>query len=206
MKLFLSSYQLGDNPEKLASLTFSNKKIAVIANASDFKPLEEREQKVKEEFDSLIEIGLLPEELDLRDYFGKQQDLKKILNQFGLVWVKGGNTFILRRAFAQSGFDKLLIEKISDSDFIYAGYSAGSCVITPTLKGLELVDDPNAIPQGYNPEIIWEGLGFVDYCIAPHFKSNHPESEMVDETVEYFKKNNLPYKTLRDGEVITTEI
>ncbi|HUD44091.1 MAG TPA: Type 1 glutamine amidotransferase-like domain-containing protein [Patescibacteria group bacterium] len=205
MKLYLSSYNLGDNPEKLLELA-TDKKVAVIANASDLKTVDERIQKVKEEFDQLIEIGLQPEELDLRQYFGKQNQLEKKLNEFKTVWVKGGNTFVLRRAMAQSGFDKLIKEKVNDSDFVYAGYSAGSCVVTPTLRGLEIVDDPITVPSGYKSEIIWEGLGFVDYFIAPHYKSNHPESAMVDETVKYFVEHKMPHKTLRDGEVIIKTI
>jgi dipeptidase E len=202
MKLYLSSYNLGDNPEQLIDLIGINKKIAVIGNASDLKTVEERKEKIKEEFDHLIEISLSPEELDLRKYFGKQKEFEKKLNEFKTVWVKGGNTFVLRRPMAQSGFDKLIKEKVNDSDFVYAGYSAGSCVVTPTLKGLEIVDDPIAVPAGYNSEIIWEGLGFVDYSIAPHYKSNHPESAMVDETVKYFVEHKIPHRTLCDGEVI----
>jgi dipeptidase E len=45
-------------------------------------------------------------------------------------------------------------------------------------------------------------LGFVDYSIAPHYRSNHPESAMVEEEVKYLIENKMPYKTLRDGEVI----
>ena len=66
MKLYLSSYNLGDNPEKLVELVGINKKVAVVTNASDLKTVTERKEKVEEEFDNLIEIGLLPEELDLR--------------------------------------------------------------------------------------------------------------------------------------------
>ena len=202
MKLFLSSYELGDNPEKLAKMAPTNKRIAVIGNASDLKTVKERIEKIAKEIDPLIEIGLMPEELDLRNYFGKEKELKKKLDEFGMVWVKGGNTFVLRRAFKQSGFDKLLIEKINSPDFVYAGYSAGSCIVTPTLRGLEIVDDPIEVPTGYDKEIIWEGLGFVDYSIAPHYRSNHPESAMVEEEVKYLIENKMPYKTLRDGEVI----
>jgi dipeptidase E len=206
VKLFLSSYELGENPEKLAKLASANKRVAVIGNASDLKTVEERIEKIAKEIDPLIEIGLMPEELDLRDYFGKESELKKKLEEFGMVWVKGGNTFVLRRAFKQSGFDKLIKEKIDDPDFVYAGYSAGSCIVTPTLKGLGIVDDPVSVPENYDPEIIWKGLGFVDYSIAPHYRSNHPESAMVEETVKYFIEHGMPYKPLRDGEVIITEI
>jgi dipeptidase E len=42
----------------------------------------------------------------------------------------------------------------------------------------------------------------LDYAIAPHYKSDHPESADIDKCVAYFKENNIRYKTLRDGEAI----
>lgn len=50
--------------------------------------------------------------------------------------------------------------------------------------------------------MIWGGLGVLDYAVAPHYRSNHPESEDIEKCVEYFKANNIPYKTLHDGEAI----
>jgi hypothetical protein len=35
-------------------------------------------------------------------------------------------------------------------------------------------------------EADWEGLGLYPYCIARHYKSDHPESTRVDAMVEYF--------------------
>ena len=70
------------------------------------------------------------------------------------------------------------------------------------MKGLEIVDDPNVVPEGYAPEFNWQGLSLVDYSIAVHYRSNHPESAAVEKEVEYLEKNKIPYKTLRDGEVI----
>jgi dipeptidase E len=35
-----------------------------------------------------------------------------------------------------------------------------------------------------------------------HYKSDHPESTSIDKEVEYCEKNNIPYQTLKDGEVI----
>jgi dipeptidase E len=205
MKLFLSSYRLGNSPKKLVELLSNNKKIAVIANAMDFVDDLQREEKTRQSIDELKNLGLFPEEIDLRDYFEKQKELSEKLNNFGAVYVRGGNTFILRRAMLQSGFDNLIKEKNKDPNFVYAGYSAGICVLSPTLHGIELVDEPNIVPQGYNQKIIWDGLGIVDFSIAPHYKSDHPESGMVDREVEYFIKNNVPFKTLRDGEVIIKE-
>jgi dipeptidase E len=100
----------------------------------------------------------------------------------------------------QSGFDL-----IQDGALVYGGFSAGAVVATPTLKGIELVDDPHEIPDGYEPEVIWEGLGLYDAAIAPHYKSDHPESAAIDRVVAYFERNNLPYKPLHDGEAIVVK-
>jgi len=202
MKLYLSSYRIGNDPKKLIKLFSVNKKAAVVVNAMDFLDKLERNKSVKQEIDDLTKLGLIAEELDLRDYFDKSKYLSGKLDTYGLVWIRGGNTFILRRAMAQSGFDKLLKKKNEDPDFVYAGYSAGACVMSPNLYGLELVDNPHRIPPRYKPNVIWNGLGIIDFSIAPHYRSNHPESAVVEKIVEYYTRKKMPFKTLSDGEVI----
>ena len=130
------------------------------------------------------------------------------LDEFGGLWVIGGNAFLLRSAMAESGLDKILIEYKNRSDkteFLYAGFSAGACVLAPSLKGIELADEPEKVTEVYGKEIVWEGIGLIDYSIAPHFDSDHPESEMINEAIKYFKHEGIPYKPLRDGEVIISE-
>jgi dipeptidase E len=205
MKLYLSSYHLGKESQKLTKM-FRNKRVALISNALDFsEDLARKEESKQEELRDLLSINLDPEEIDLRDYFHQQKLLENKLQDFGGIWVRGGNVFILRKAMAYSGLDKILKQKRS-SDFVYAGYSAGACVAAPTLKGIDLVDDPNSVAKNYKPEIIWQGLGLIKYSIVPHYKSNHPESHLVEKAVEYFTNNKMPFKTLKDGEVIVGEI
>lgn len=165
MKLYLSSYHLGDNPEILASLFSENKKVAVITNALDFSDdFERREKSIEQYKELLLSIGLHPEELDLRKYFSREKNLSIKLKEYGGVWARGGNVFTLRRAMKESGFDKILFEKQNERDFVYGGFSAGVCVLAPSLRGLELVDDPHLAPDDYpNTDIIWEGLGILDY-------------------------------------------
>ena len=165
----------------------------------------ERSASISEELDRLRGIGLIPVEIDLRKYFGKTKELKQTLMNFNLVWVRGGNTFVLRRALKMSGADEIIRELLEKDAMVYGGYSAGICILTPTLRGLELVDDADFVPDGYDSEIIWDGLGIVPYSIAPHYKSDHPESPAIDNTVEYFKEKNMPFKTLRDGEAIVID-
>jgi len=207
MKLYLSSFRLGDNPQQLVDLVGENKRVAVIANSIDFgDDPERRKAGVQREIDDLKSLGFLPEEIDLRNYFGKTEQLKEKLSEFGMLWVRGGNTFVLRRAFKESGMDEWLMSQKGNKELVYAGYSAGVCILSPTLKGLELVDDPNIVSEGYNSETIWEGLGLIDFAFAPHFESpGHPETEAVGREVEYYKKTGEKFKALHDGEVIIQE-
>lgn len=202
MKLYLSSFRLGDNSERLVKLLSTKKKTAVIVNAIDDAMDEIRKEKLEREIRDLSTLGIDSEELDLRNYFGKKVELKKKLSEYGMVWIRGGNTFILRRAYRYSRFDELLKEKIADKDFVYGGYSAAVCILAPSLKGLDIVDNPNIVPQGYQEDIIWEGLGFLDYAIAPHYRSEHPESAGVEKEVQYCIDNKILFKALRDGEVL----
>jgi dipeptidase E len=202
MKLYLSSFRLGDNPEQLNDLLSTNKKAAVIVNAIDDTSEEIRKEKLEREITDLATLDIIGEELDLRSYFGKKVELKEKLSEYGMVWIRGGNTFILRRAYKYSGFDELLKEKFYDKDFVYGGYSAGICILSPSLKGLDIVDDPRIIPQGYKDDIIWDGLGFLNYSISPHYRSEHPESAEVEKEVQYCIDNKILFKALRDGEVL----
>lgn len=203
MRLYLSSYKLGNYSEELVKLVGGgNKLVAVIVNAGDFVTPEERKEGVQRQIDAMTALGFSAEELDLRKYFNKEKELRELMPKFGLVWVRGGNTFLLRRAFKQSGFDSIIKELLKKDEIVYAGYSAGVCVLAPSLRGLEIVDQPELITDGYQKEIIWDGLGVLNYSIAPHYKSDHPESADVDKEVAYMEAHNIPYKTLRDGEVL----
>ena len=207
MKMYLSSYHLGNNPQKLVDMVGKNKETVVISNALDFlTDISRRNESAERELNDLRELGLEPEEFDLRNYFGKPKKLEKDLSKYSLIWVRGGNAFILRKAYKESGFDKWLKNQKDNKELIYAGYSAGGCVLAPTLKGLEIVDDQDAEAKGYKTCTIWEGLGLIDFAFVPHYMSDHPESENVTKVVEYYKKNKVEYKTLHDGEVIILEI
>lgn len=209
MKFYLSSYKLGneENIEKFKSaFAQTNKLTACISNALDFSTdVARREESELENMAILAKIGLKPEQFDLRNFFGKKEELKEALKKYDLFWVRGGNTFVLRQAMSLSGFDEFLIESNKQNKpLIYSGYSAGICVLGPTLKGIATVDDPTQKPYG-DYETIWEGLNILDYLILPHYQSNHPESVYVDKEVEFCKNKNIPFKTLSDGEVIIIE-
>lgn len=179
-----------------------NKRAALILNARDYFSTEDREAGRIEQTNELKKIGITAAELDLRNYFGRQNDLEKELEQFDAVWIPGGNSFLLRHTMRESGFDTIIKNLLSEDKIVYAGYSAGIVVLCETLKGIEIVDDIKYVKEIYNVEPVWNGLGILPYSIAPHYKSDHPESDLIDKLVEYFIKEKIPYKTLSDGDVI----
>jgi len=205
MKFYLSSYKIGNDIDKLKNLIPENKKTAYISNALDFSnDIERRKQSEATDIDQLKSLGLDVEILDLREYFDKQIELEKKILEFGVIWVRGGNLFVLRQAMKISGFDNVL-KNILKNNILYGGFSAGICILAPTLRGMDLIDDSNVKPYKNQQEIIWDGLDILDYSIIPHYHSDHPESESANKAVEYMIENKLLFKALKDGEVIIIE-
>jgi len=200
MKFYFSSYKIGDEPQKLQDLLPENPKGVYISNAVDFAKPEKVEYLKKDDLEQLAGIGVDVDLLDLREYFGKKGELKKVLEDVDLIYSSGGNVFDLRLAMKLSGFDEIL-QELQDSDKVYAGYSAAVCVLSPTLRGYHIVDDPNKKTYGAY-DTMWKGLGIVDWMFAPHFDSEHAESEDINKEIAYYKEHNMKYKPLRDGEVI----
>ena len=206
MKLYLSSYKLGESQDVLRDwMKEYGNKIILIANSRDmFEDSPRKEAGIERDINSLRELGFEVKNVSLKDFFGNYEKLKKDLEGYYAFYVIGGNTFVLRQAMKLSGFDKYLKGISKDSRYLYAGYSAGICVLAPTLEGLHLVDEP---VNPYNLEkVIYQGIGLINYVPVPHYKSDHPESELVEHVVEYMKQNKIKYKTLSDGDVILEDL
>ena len=205
MKLYLSSFRLGDKRDHLVKMA-KRTRFAFVGNALDgLTDLTTRQTVITRGIEDLREISLESDLIDLREFFTEPTQLRVRLAPYKAIFVSGGNAFILRRAMRQSGLDAFLQEKKNDDTFLYAGYSAGACVCGPTMNGFDKVDDPQLVPAGYPSDLIWAGLGLLDYNIAPHYQSNHPESEAINAVVNYFIENKILFRALRDGEVIIHE-
>ena len=169
----------------------------------DAAPADVRFGGVEREMQALGQLGFVGVELDLRDYFNEPDRLAADLGQFDVAWFRGGNCFMLRYALARSGGDRVLLTQLENDAIVYAGYSAGPCVLAPSLKGLDLVDEPHDVEENYEESPIWDGLGVLSFAFVPHFESpGHPESEAMNNVVAHYEANGTPYKTLRDGEVL----
>lgn len=175
----------------------------MIANAMDAAPTEVRADGVDREITTLAAFALEPEEVDLRNFFSSPAQVTDELASYHLLWLRGGNTFMLRYALAHSGADVPIRRLIADDAVVYGGYSAGACVLAPSLRGLETVDNPQAVPDTYRDAVIWEGLGILDYAIVPHIDSpEHPDSAEVRLLAQHYTATGIPHRTMRDGQVL----
>lgn len=204
MRLYLSSERLGERAGALLAM-INGPRVAVIANGYDACSTETRNAYRTEVYDPVTEfaaLGLAADELDLRAHFGDPQSLRQRLSRYDLVWVMGGNSFVLRRAMRSSGFDTVIRELLEADAIAYGGYAAGAVVAGPTLRGHELMDDPWELPAGYDEPLIWHGLGLTAFTIVPHYRSAHRDAAAAEKIVSYMEARKSRFRALSDGEVI----
>lgn len=204
MRLYLSSERLGERAGALLDM-LNGPRIAVIANGYDGASATARDIYRTEVYDPIAEftaLGLEPHEVDLRAHFGDATSLRRRLTGYDLVWVMGGNSFVLRRAMKQSGFDTVIRDMLDADAVAYGGYAAGAVVAGPTLRGLELMDDPFELPDSYDEPLIWSGLGLTPFAIVPHYRSRHPEAASAEKVLSYMRARRTRYRAISDGEVI----
>ena len=114
-----------------------NLKIFIITNAAS----EGKENKYARLAESqFIELGFLN-----ISFFDVEKDALSRLYEADIIYVVGGNTFTLLHKIRRSGADKVLTTLLSTApDLIYIGVSAGSIILTPTIRiASEVEPDPN---------------------------------------------------------------
>ena len=204
MRLFLSSHRFGHHPDALVQLAGQRRNTLVIGNALDYIPAAARAVYTATTYDpvaALNAIGLPASWLDLRDYIGAPIRLHDQLRTCGMVWVLGGNAFVLRRAMRASGFDGVIHSLLSQDALVYGGFSAGAIVAAPSLRGLDLMDDPKVGTFG-DEAISYEGLNLFPKSIVPHVGSGHRDSPGADRAAHWLTDHAVPFVALQDGQVM----
>ncbi len=206
MNLYLSSYGLGDHADLLLDMAGgAGARMAIITNALDAIPVEAQMAYLQVKPDPLIayaQAGFDPALIDLRRFFGRTDDLATVLRRHRIIFALGGNSFILRRAMRDSGFDAI-IEELLGEGIVYGGFSAGACVMGDDMRAIALMDSPEEHAPGYlTDDPIMTGLGLVPFTIIPHVDSDHAEAELATKSVAFAEASGIPHKALRDGDVI----
>ena len=187
MRLYLSSYRFGHRAGVLARL---GGRAAIVTNALD--PYPDRLLNWDREVDDLARLGYASAELDLRQFWAAPGDLPGWLSEVDLLWVMGGNAFVLARAATAAGLGDALLRSPHTT---YAGYSAGACLASVDLHGIDAMDDPDALPDGYTADMPARTLALRDTRVVPHAGS----PEAIDAERE-LRAASLDYIALADGD------
>lgn len=202
MRLYLSSYGLGDHPEHLLDL-LDGRQGLVVLNALDGADPARRSEQCEQQRAALAGLGLSSTELDLR--LPGSDELAEALDAADFLWVRGGNVFTLRMAMARSGLDRLLLDRLAADTLVYAGFSAGPCVLAPSLRGLEHCD-PVDDALRLHGEVRYDGLGVLDRPVVPHLDSpGHPETELLGEVARRHRAAGQEFWGLRDGQALVVD-
>lgn len=111
---------------------------------------------------ALVDAGFHVTDLELA---GQEiGEVRAALASADLVFVAGGNTFVLLREAIRSGF-RDVVPGLVRQGLIYVGSSAGSLLAGPTIDPARFGDDPDEAP-GFTERA---GLGLVDVVPVVHF-------------------------------------
>ncbi len=154
---------------------------------------------LKADRDSLLLAGFKIDEFSISNV--SKAELKKRMSDTNGIFVCGGNTFYLLDQTIQSGFNRILVDKINSGD-IYIGSSAGSMIVGKRIDLISTIDDKSKAPN-----LKSDGLAIIDLAVLPHWGSPDFESEykkgmdaMYAENIKIIPLSNRQY-LLIEGEV-----
>ena len=196
MRLYLSSFRVGSYPQRLLQLLGEGRRTALVPNAMDGAPEQMRRDGLARDVGELEALGLDVTLVDVRTTNAVHQ-----LAGYDLVWVRGGNVFALRKAFADTGADTILTGLLRGDALVYGGYSAGPCILAPEIGFLQEVDDITAVKKP-----VTTGLGLLDRPFVPHVASpGHPETDACSEVSAELNRRGQDHWALSDGDVLVVE-
>ena len=146
----------------------------------------------------IIAAGVQVELLELEDFIEDHSDLHERLKNSDVIWCGGGNTFYLRWLLRQTGADKFIADHVA-SGKVYGGGSAGAIVAGSQLKYIDALDD-----SGKAPEVIFEGMNFIDEVILPHW-GNEQYGEVLIDIREKLQAEGYKTIEITDSQVLVVE-
>lgn len=170
--------------KRIINKPFENIKMLVIPTARKY---EYNKEKYMQDY---INLGFSKENV----YFFDDDDADYYRNlDIDLIYVCGGNTFLLKKCLKKSNFEHE-IKKYINNGVIYLGASAGTHLATENIEHVEYFDENEVKINDY------EGLGFFDGIILCHY------DETRKAVYEILKENSkFKIDTLTNDEMLFYE-
>ena len=173
--ILTSMFPNGFNAEQcelFRTLLTERRKFAFIA--SEFEKMHEKTEKYFQFFLKMFrESGISFDEAYVVDGRMTVAEAQKALTEADVVWLSGGNTPVEFAYMKKYGLDTIL----KQHEGVVIGMSAGSINMAK-----------NAICTlacGHAKQEIYEGLGFVDFSVEPHFVREKLSEELLELSKEY---------------------
>jgi dipeptidase E len=201
MNIFLYSLSVDEKQIKVLKGLLGNSKnnitVGLIENAADVVT-EGPEGWLEEIRKTIIGYGFQLHLIDLREFVNDEISLREKMNSVDIIWVGGGNMYYLRYLLQKTRADKIIKELI-ESGKVYCGWSAGGCVVGPTLLDGENMDDISKAP-----ELIYDGIYLVDFVMIPHI-DNEYYSIQAKEWSKKLEARKIKTVELMDNQAIIVE-
>lgn len=132
------------------------------------------------------------------DLTGKNEnDIKKDLAKYSIVYVEGGNSFYLLQESQKSGFDKYIKQRVEEG-MIYVGTSAGSVITGPDINPIYQQSRAALAPELQGTT----GFNLTNFVVIPHW-GQEKRRELFDSfRLNHIYKDNYPYIFLSDYQYV----
>lgn len=162
-----------------------NKKVAIITTAAYEKENHKYSQLALSQFQAMGFLDI--------DFYDFENEPNKDLSRYDIIYVCGGNSFKLLKFAKESNF-KDSINNLLNKGGIYVGVSAGSIILSPSIKiAGEIRPDPNDVGlTGL------EGFSIIDFILMPHYSS-----ELEQEIVDFERREQTTVERITNDEAIT---
>lgn len=168
---------------------FTKLKIAYINTATKKVP---DDSYSKKQIERMKELNWNFKIIDIAEY--SENKLYEELNETDIIYIEGGNTFYLLDQIRKKKFDRLIKSKLNKGA-LYAGASAGSYVVCPTIEmGLWGNTDEELNKCGLTN---FRGMGLVPFVIKAHVTPKIKKSIQND-----IKKSKFEVKLLTDKQAL----
>jgi dipeptidase E len=121
------------------------------------------------------------------DVFDLNASTRSLLERSDVIFLGGGNTFILLSEMRRSGLDVFLIQ-MHQAGKILIGESAGALVLGPTIDPIRFIDEPEKAPDLTD----FRGLGLFDFFPAVHFGRAEFQDQYPSIVLSAFTMNLSP--------------
>lgn len=122
-----------------------------------------------------------------------EEEIEK-LNDCNILLVTGGKLTLCAQNLRKSGLDKALLNFLNKDQYVYAGYSAGAMILTPSIE----LAERGLFKEGLIDLNDLSGLNVLEYEILPHYDPDKDDTFLN----EYRKTSKNEIKTLKDDEFI----